>query len=444
MKVTNWRRKLAASLVAGGLLAPSAVYATNLNDNVVIDGGFENVDAAICCFGANKLNSWTGGTQPGFAYAVSLQYDNGNPLAGGGSYYFTTNGDNDFMNGATDVNAPGKVSQVSALTPGTASTQIANGEGAAVFSAYFSSYLTDGDYGHLHIEFLNSNGGSLGSSEIDGSDDTSTWLQRRGAVFVPVGTASIKTSVYGTALSGGPDGYIDNVDVRIVPAEQELLYLEVNVSSGNVAIRNQSGEPFRIDYYEINASGPSGDYNNNGIVDTADYTVWRDNLNTAATLPNDPTPGVDQDDYDVWKSNFGESANSLDAVNWLGLQEQTLAGFPAGNGTGNGWEQAGGSSGGVLSESFLTGNSNVIDAATIPLGEAFNVGSPQNLSFFYSVVPDDGMGNFTGPGELVQGFVRYVGGAGSISPVPEPTSVLLVGMGLTALLIGSGRAGRDR
>ena len=32
MKVTNWRRKLAASLVAGGLLAPCAVEAANLDD----------------------------------------------------------------------------------------------------------------------------------------------------------------------------------------------------------------------------------------------------------------------------------------------------------------------------------------------------------------------------------------------------------------------------
>lgn len=444
MKVTNWRRKLAASLVAGGLLAPSALYATDINTNILTDGGFEDVSATTCCFGANKLNSWTGGTQPGFAYAYSLAYDNGNPLASGGNYYFTTNGDDDGANGATDVNAPGKVSQVTAITPGSAATQIAGGEAAALFSAYFSSYQTDGDYGHVQIEFLNSTGGSLGKAEIDGSDDTSTWLQRRSAVLAPVGTASLRTSVFGTALSGGPDGYIDNVDVRIVPAQDELLYLEVNVANGNVAIRNQSGDPFRIDYYEITAGGPAGDYNNNGIVDAADYTLWRDNLNTSATLPNDTTPGVTQNDYNVWKANFGSSGSSLDPVDWLGLQEQTVAGFPAGNGTGNGWEQAGGASGTVLSESYLTGNSNVVDTANIGLGAAFNPGSPHNLQFRYSVVKDDGMGNFVGPGSLVSGFVRYVGGSGAISAVPEPSSVLLVGLGLSALLVGSGRSKRDQ
>jgi hypothetical protein len=49
-----------------------------------------------------------------------------------------------------------------------------------------------------------------------------------------------------------------------------------------------------------------GDYNNNGIVDAADYTVWREKLGTSTNLPNDTTPAsVTQADYDVWKSNYG-------------------------------------------------------------------------------------------------------------------------------------------
>lgn len=51
-----------------------------------------------------------------------------------------------------------------------------------------------------------------------------------------------------------------------------------------------------------------GDYNDNGIVDAADYTLWRDSLDTATFLPNDQTPGsVDASDYEVWKNNFGET-----------------------------------------------------------------------------------------------------------------------------------------
>jgi hypothetical protein len=52
-----------------------------------------------------------------------------------------------------------------------------------------------------------------------------------------------------------------------------------------------------------------GDYNGDHVVNAADYTVWRNNLNTNANLPNDETPGfVDAGDYGVWKSHFGESS----------------------------------------------------------------------------------------------------------------------------------------
>jgi hypothetical protein len=55
----------------------------------------------------------------------------------------------------------------------------------------------------------------------------------------------------------------------------------------------------------IPVEGLPGDYNENNVVDAADYTVWRDNLNSPNALPNDDTPGVGQDDYDRWKQNFG-------------------------------------------------------------------------------------------------------------------------------------------
>ncbi len=64
------------------------------------------------------------------------------------------------------------------------------------------------------------------------------------------------------------------------------------------------------------ATGVPGDYNENDVVDAADYTVWRDKLGGAA-LPNEgASPGtVDQDDYVFWKNNFGNSGSgSLSAA----------------------------------------------------------------------------------------------------------------------------------
>jgi Matrixin/PEP-CTERM motif len=54
-----------------------------------------------------------------------------------------------------------------------------------------------------------------------------------------------------------------------------------------------------------------GDYNGNGIVDAADYTIWRDTLGSMSDLrANGDNTGqsagkIDQADYLAWKSNFG-------------------------------------------------------------------------------------------------------------------------------------------
>ena len=50
----------------------------------------------------------------------------------------------------------------------------------------------------------------------------------------------------------------------------------------------------------------AGDYNSDGSVDAADYTMWRDNLYGPGTLANDDSPGIGEDDYVRWKANFGQ------------------------------------------------------------------------------------------------------------------------------------------
>ena len=54
----------------------------------------------------------------------------------------------------------------------------------------------------------------------------------------------------------------------------------------------------------------AGDYNRDGIVNAADYTVWRNNLGSTIALPNDDTAGVGPDDYDRWKANFGRTSGA--------------------------------------------------------------------------------------------------------------------------------------
>jgi hypothetical protein len=57
-----------------------------------------------------------------------------------------------------------------------------------------------------------------------------------------------------------------------------------------------------------------GDFNRDGLVDAADYTVWRDGLGNAYT----------EADYDVWKSHFGQLAGS-----GAGAKANSVAAEPA-------------------------------------------------------------------------------------------------------------------
>lgn len=57
-----------------------------------------------------------------------------------------------------------------------------------------------------------------------------------------------------------------------------------------------------------------GDYNDDGVVNAADYIVWRNHEGKTFQLPNeDPitTPGeVTEGDYYVWRHNYGRTFGS--------------------------------------------------------------------------------------------------------------------------------------
>jgi len=62
----------------------------------------------------------------------------------------------------------------------------------------------------------------------------------------------------------------------------------------------------------VSSASLAGDYNGNGTVDAADYTVWRNHLGApAGTLPNDTAGGViGTAQYAQWKANFGQTVGA--------------------------------------------------------------------------------------------------------------------------------------
>jgi hypothetical protein len=54
----------------------------------------------------------------------------------------------------------------------------------------------------------------------------------------------------------------------------------------------------------VGVQAVDGDYNGDGVVNAADYVLWRN----GGPLQNDPTPGVQAADYDFWVSRFGATS----------------------------------------------------------------------------------------------------------------------------------------
>jgi hypothetical protein len=71
-----------------------------------------------------------------------------------------------------------------------------------------------------------------------------------------------------------------------------------------------------------------GDYNNNSIVDAADYVVWRN----GGPLGNEgDSPGVvDQLDYSFWRSRFGAMTGSSSTVRVAVPETSSLPLWPVG------------------------------------------------------------------------------------------------------------------
>ncbi len=271
-----------------------------------------------------KVNNWMG---TGFAYSHQPgvtgipDYADGTDPPGAGNWYFTSNNQPDAASG--DVRDPNIIFQDIDVSTGASAALIASGEGAIRLQADMSSYLNDFDQGRVQVDFLSAGGATLGSTGIRDLDagPKNVWSLNTGKSGMPFNTAKLRVSLFGDANTNGADGYIDNVDVQVTSGLDEVVYLEVNTTNGQATIKNQSGQPIKMDYYEITSSG-----------------------------------------------------SALNKAGWLGLQNGNVAGFPAGNGSGNGWEKAGGASDKALGESFLTGKSQVSNGATVPLGAAFKVG----------------------------------------------------------------------
>jgi hypothetical protein len=169
------------------------------------------------------------------------------------------------------------------ITSQTGSLNSANGSPTMTWQSFADSGIAGGNWFEANVNnFQLSELQAIGTTAIDGNFGTLLGL---GTPFDTAGTTDL---VFRFALAG------------------ESTFRTGTVVYGGLV----TGPPTLV-----------GDYNGDGVVDAADYTVWRDTLGeTGPGLAADGNGDllVDAADYALWRSNFGQSlasgSMSLDAA----------------------------------------------------------------------------------------------------------------------------------
>jgi len=140
------------------------------------------------------------------------------------------------------------------------------------------------------------------------TDYAALYVTESGGMLTPVLVPSMIVSYVESEPGSGvyvPEGNYGDPDGEYQYAASNFindLTTESYLATFNAPYADAS---FRAFY---NLAPLAGDYNDDGQVDAADYTTWRDHLGETFTLNNETvTPGeVTPEDYDEWVTHYGE------------------------------------------------------------------------------------------------------------------------------------------
>lgn len=215
------------AVLTGGLAFVGGVSATEL----VVDGSFENTtpsnNAVVRVGGKDSPNVGEGWSSYS-TYLYSTKYTL--PGAAGSGEGFLR----PYASGVYGITQSSEtVTQQVSLTAATTLTpaKIDAGSGRFTASAWFSSYLIQGDFSDLTLEFLDSTkqvvgdpvplGGETFVADIPTGANSryataKEWVQDRQLGTIPAGARFAKITVHSTSRGGAPDGYVDLVSLDVV------------------------------------------------------------------------------------------------------------------------------------------------------------------------------------------------------------------------------------
>lgn len=190
------------------------------------------------------------------------------------------------------------------------------------------------DYARFMDMLLNDGVDRVSGTQVLSTAAVEEMLRRQTTDSQPIANSPVDNNRYGIgiwldqlgqagpsveAMAGGARGFHSWIDSS---EELAFTFATDTTTFGNVEVLSSL-----MHTAILKAVSLSGDYNFDGTVDAADYTVWRDAVGqTGLGIPADGNNDemVDQGDFDIWKNHFGPEqeealATALPEPSTLGL-----------------------------------------------------------------------------------------------------------------------------
>jgi autotransporter-associated beta strand protein len=163
---------------------------------------------------------------------------------------------------------------------------------------------------------INSGGNLAPGASIESFDVGSLTLNAGSVLDFELGIPGIGDRVNVTGLLTLNGGSINLFNTGTM-SEGNYTLIDYGTLSGSVSSLGTPTGPAGFSYelqdtgslirLVVSPPGVPGDFNEDYIVDAADYLIWRENEGTTNQLPNDNNLGgtVGPAHYDLWRSNFG-------------------------------------------------------------------------------------------------------------------------------------------
>ncbi len=276
-------------------------------------GGNLNLGVKTLNVGSNDEDTTYSGTLSGTGGALFKQGDGILSLSGANTYDGGT-----AINSGTLLanNASGSATGSGGVTVGSLGTLGGTGSAAGFTNVSGGTVSPGASVGVLTLDDVLFKSGSTLIIELAGDGgvagvDFDQLLVNNGVTIDPSNTLEVSLLGAFTPSLGDTFNILSatsvtgTFDFENLPTLDDVLGWDVNYTATDVTL-------------EVVTVVLPGDFNNDGMVSIADYTVWRDNLGspTEDSINNagDGLNGVDQADYGLWKQNFG-AVSSIFASN---------------------------------------------------------------------------------------------------------------------------------